>query len=290
MKIAFLVLLLFFFVQSDDILYKHTNSDSNLYFVFTTFRHGARFPFDKQDYFGNNINSPGALTEYGALQHLEIGQKYRERYSNFLDMNFDENQFYIRTTDVERTIISGEKQLEGLFNKPIGRKYFDIQSGGYNFWNLYCINKEERQELDRYRTYCKYKRTLGVDYNEIFKNEIYPILQNYFGMKTPNLHGFCESVFTAYFEYTFGNKTDNKIGKCGSENATKMHDFCYEWYNSLRGWDEYAAYMFYMLFQHMFDYMNKAINGDSPIKIIMFGGHDITVVHFMNFLDGLKIQ
>ena len=38
-----------------------------------------------------SISFPGDLTKYGALQHLEIGQKYRERYSNFLDMNFDEN-------------------------------------------------------------------------------------------------------------------------------------------------------------------------------------------------------
>ena len=102
--------LLFFFVQSDDILYKHTNSDNNLYFVFTTFRHGARFPFGKQDIFGNNINSPGALTEYGALQHLEIGQKYRERYSNFLDMNFDESPF------AKNRKISGEEELYKHFS------------------------------------------------------------------------------------------------------------------------------------------------------------------------------
>ena len=290
MKNCFFIFILFLFVQSDDILYKHTNSDNNLYFVFTTFRHGARFPFVRADHFGNPIYSPGALTKYGALQHLEIGQKYRERYSNFLDMNFDKNQFYIRTTDVERTIISGEKQLEGLFNKTIGRKYFDIQGGGANFWNLYCINKEERQELDKYRNYCKYKRSLGVDYNQIFKNEIYPILQGCFGMRSPpNLHGFCDSVYTAYFEYAFGNKTDNKIGKCGYEKATKMNDFCYEWFNTFRGWDEYAAYMFYMLYHHMFDYMYKAINGEGPVKMVMLGGHDITVDQFMNFLSGMKI-
>ena len=221
MKNFFYYLLLFLFVDSDDIKYKHTNLDNNLYFVFTTFRHGARFPFISQDYFGNPISSPGALTKYGALQHLEIGKKYRERYSNFLDMNFDKNQFYIRTTDVERTIISGEKQLEGLFNRPIGRRYFDIQKGGPNFWNLYCINKEDRQELDKYSNYCKNKRSL-VDYNQIFKKEIYPILQDCYGIiSIQNLHEFCDSVFTAYSEYNFGNKTDNKIGKCGCEMQQK---------------------------------------------------------------------
>ena len=47
--------------------------------------------------------------------------------------------------------------------------------------------------------------------------------------------------------------------------------------------------MFYMLYQHIFDYMNSAINNSSQIKMVMIGGHDTTVDRFMNFLDGLNI-
>ena len=68
-----------------------------------------------------------------------------------------------------------------------------------------------------------------------------------------------------------------------------MYDFCYNWYNTFRGWDEYGAYMFYMFYQNIFEYMNMSINGEKSIKMIMIGGHDITVDKFMNFLDGLKI-
>ena len=39
----------------------------------------------------------------------------------------------------------------------------------------------------------------------------------------------------------------------------------------------------------MFDYMYKAINGEGPVKMVMLGGHDITVDQFMNFLSGMKI-
>ena len=35
--------------------------------------------------------------------------------------------------------------------------------------------------------------------------------------------------------------------------------------------------------------MSDAIEGKSEIKMVMIGGHDITVDKFMNFLDGLKI-
>jgi hypothetical protein len=76
-------------------MYNHTNQENNLYFVFTTFRHGARKPLAGKDYFGNRNYSAGALTRYGAIQHLEIGRNYRKRYSNFVNMSFDKNEFYI---------------------------------------------------------------------------------------------------------------------------------------------------------------------------------------------------
>ena len=213
-----LILFLFLFVHCQDIYYNHSNLDNNLYFVFTTFRHGARSVFHPIDYFGNPIKSQEALSKYGAIQHLEIGQKYRKRYSNFLNMSFDKNEFYIRSSNIERTIISTEKQLEGLFNKTIGRNNFQIVQNGINFWNLFHLNNTEHQETDKYFKFCKNKRKLGPNYGQIFNTDIFPILQNCYNMsKSPNLYDFCDSVYTAYFEYTYNNDTNNKIGKCGNE-------------------------------------------------------------------------
>ena len=81
-----------------DIMYNHTNKENNLFFVFTTFRHGARKPLSKLDYFGNSNYSAGALTKYGAIQHLEIGRNYRKRYSNFINISYDKNELYVRSS------------------------------------------------------------------------------------------------------------------------------------------------------------------------------------------------
>ena len=273
--------------QSEDIYYNHTSSDTNLYFVFTTYRHGARYPFVHTDYFGNPIPARGALTTYGGIQHLEIGKKYRERYSNFLDMDFNPKQMYIRSSDVERTVISTLKELEGLFNRSIERKNLHIIPNGLNFWELYQLNKTERQEREKYFNFCNNKNKKRFLPNI---NDIMPILKNCYGInKAPNVGGFCDSVYTAYFQYVYSNQTDNKIGKCGRENADKMHEFCVNTFNTYRGWDEAAAYMFYNLYQNIFRYMFDAIEGRSELKMVMIGGHDITVDKFMNFLDGLKI-
>ena len=92
-----------------DIMYNYTNEENNLYFVFTTFRHGARKPLFGVDFFGNRNFSAGALTKYGIIQHLEIGRKYRKRYSNFVNMSFDKNEFYIYSSNVRRTIVSTKR-------------------------------------------------------------------------------------------------------------------------------------------------------------------------------------
>ena len=270
---------------SSDIYYNHTSSEDNLYFVVTTYRHGARYPFVNVDFFGNGIRHKGALTNYGAYQHLEIGKKYRERYSNFLDMNFNPKEMYIRSSDVERTVISTMKELEGLFGKSIGKNFFKIVNNGLSYWNLYTLNNTARQELEKYFGFCDKKKRRLPDISEIF-----PILQQCYGtQKPPNTDSFCDSVFTAYFEYAYSNKTDNLIGKCGRENADKMYDFCVKSFDAKRGWNEKAAYMFYTMYQTIFNYMFEAIEGKSPLKMVMIGGHDCTVDQFMNFLNGMKI-
>jgi hypothetical protein len=103
------------------------------------------------------------------------------------------------------------------------------------------------------------------------------------------INRFCDSMISHYFEYIYDNETNNIISRCSSENIKKFYDFCIEYYDSFRGFNEYNAYILYKLFQHIFKNMYNAIKGISKLKMMMIGGHDTTVSQFMNFLDGLKI-
>ena len=291
------IIIIFLFLASIKCIespYNHSNSEKNLYFVFTTYRHGARTTFNVLDYFYNWI-TPAKITDYGINQSISIGKNYRERYSNFLNMNFDKNEFYIRVSDSERVKITTEKQLEGLFNKKIDSNNFDLVKGGKYFIDLFSFYNKDK--IDRYFQFCSYRKLDYDDENidqfhrKKFDEEIFPILKNCFGalFKPISLHYFCDSVFSAYYDYEFNNKKDNKIGKCGSETAKKMFDFCDNWFKTFKIWNEKGAYIFYLLYNHIFEYMHKSINGTSPIKMIMIGGHDITIIPFMDFLDKLKI-
>ena len=121
----------------------------------TTFRYGSTTNYLLLDSCGNLANPNGALTKYGEKQNLEQGKKYRNRYSNFLNMNFDNNEIFIQSSNVEKVIISTEKQLEGLFNKTINTTYIKKIEDGRDFYNLFNLNDEEADELEDYSEFCE---------------------------------------------------------------------------------------------------------------------------------------
>lgn len=96
------------------------NVSSKLLFVAEHFRHGSRTPtrfFDSldRDHFYNKWNIKGELTPIGMRMHYILGYKTKIKYKNFLPDYFDHRQFYLYTSDYNRTIESLLCQLNGLY-------------------------------------------------------------------------------------------------------------------------------------------------------------------------------
>ncbi|KAI4494313.1 hypothetical protein M0802_008996 [Mischocyttarus mexicanus] len=84
------------------------------------FRHGDRTPieFYPNDPFQNESLWPvpcGQLTNLGKNQHLHLGQWLKNRYSHLLTNKYVPCDIYIRSTDVDRTLMSAEANLAGLY-------------------------------------------------------------------------------------------------------------------------------------------------------------------------------
>ena len=298
--ILFLFLITIIFTNCKEKKYNHSNSENNLYFVFSSFRHGARKAFVKYDVFKNRINNPGTLTKFGAKQHLNIGKKNRQRYYNFLDLGnktFDTEQIYVRSSSINRTLLSTKKQLQGLLDSSKYNNIIHVIKLVKNIFILYNINITNNTDIFTYYENCGNLRQLSndkhineFDYNSTFTKTILPLFQNCYGKtRIKSIFSFCDQVFCSYYEYIYESKKSNKISKCKLESIKTINNFCIKYYDSLRGWVEKYAYYFYSFFRKLFNYMKDAIDGISKLKMIMIGGHDSSVDILMNYLNGLNI-
>lgn len=87
--------------------------------VIETCRHGARAPIDfyqwDQGYWNEGM---GELTQEGMRQQFLNGAEFRSRYVNStsnIPGTYNASELYVRSTDVNRTIMSAESQMMGLF-------------------------------------------------------------------------------------------------------------------------------------------------------------------------------
>jgi hypothetical protein len=67
-----------------------------------------------------NIDSSsfGQLTIAGIEQQHRLGGYLRTRYGSLLSPNYTRDEFVVRSTDVDRTLMSAESNLVGLFPLP----------------------------------------------------------------------------------------------------------------------------------------------------------------------------
>ncbi|XP_057669399.1 prostatic acid phosphatase-like [Diorhabda carinulata] len=89
--------------------------------VVQIFRHGHRTPvtFYPTDPYKNsdvwNGKSLGELTNVGKIQHYELGNFTKNRYSLFMPNKYHSSHFRIETTDVDRTDMSAQVNVYSMF-------------------------------------------------------------------------------------------------------------------------------------------------------------------------------
>uniref|UniRef100_A0A8C6Y2T1 acid phosphatase n=1 Tax=Naja naja TaxID=35670 RepID=A0A8C6Y2T1_NAJNA len=83
------------------------------------YRHGDRSPLSsfpknsvKEDAWPRGY---GQLTKTGIQQAYNLGQWLKDRYKNFLSPSYKPKEIYVQSTDYDRTIMSAEVVLAGLF-------------------------------------------------------------------------------------------------------------------------------------------------------------------------------
>lgn len=120
MRQYFVLLFLLVLLNNNSVL-----AQKKLVFVQELFRHGSRYPiyprsFDGSDYAAKE-HSIGELSTQGKAMHYLLGKKVYAAYWRDLfggtqfEAQYNNSKFYIKSTDVNRTVESCQSHLMGIF-------------------------------------------------------------------------------------------------------------------------------------------------------------------------------
>lgn len=106
-----------------------TDDFGTVVFANILYRHGDRTPVQPYptDPYRDESCWPvpfGQLTNLGKEEHLNLGRWFRNRYRHLLPDHYDPKDIYVTSTDVDRTLMSAEANLAGLY-PPKGDQVWD---------------------------------------------------------------------------------------------------------------------------------------------------------------------
>lgn len=241
--------------------YNHKSEENNLFFIFLSFRHGARASLylidDYNDMLGGNWPVKGELTKLGKRQLYEIGLRNRKRYSNFICKEYDPKEVLIYSTNYDRSIMSAQQQLLGLFNNITypNINFTDFPNNDFENINqiippinLFTVNENNNIKENKFENLfkgifdCRYSRELyeknwdkpnSIMINMLndFLKEYYKILKKEFKdinrKKIKTIRGFdkfCDCFISIYNEESHKYILD-KFTRNG-KNITRIKEIC----------------------------------------------------------------
>ncbi|XP_031767348.1 prostatic acid phosphatase-like isoform X2 [Galleria mellonella] len=288
---TFLLLVFFFHTFS------YSYGNDKVRYAAVIYRHGDRTPVEcyPTDPWRNESLWPvkfGQLTNIGKRQHFALGQWLRQRYSHLLSTEFEPTELHVRSTDVDRTLMSAQANLAGMY-PPSGNSIWDNQlmwqpipvhtkpvfednllamekpcTTYTQVFNEYVNSEKYLTRLSKYKSlmeYLSYHTGENVtDYNDI--NNIYNTLyiEELYNFTLPN---WTQSVYPDKLLepacYSFTLKTVLPILARLKVGPLLKH-----------------------IIEEMINIMKFEFLGIDEVgpRVSIFSGHDVTVANFLNAL------
>ncbi|XP_044260895.1 prostatic acid phosphatase-like [Tribolium madens] len=263
--------------------------------VVVIYRHGDRTPIQPypRDPYRNASYWPvgfGQLTNLGKQHHFQLGQWLRQRYGGFLSPHYSERDFYIRSTDVDRTLMSAEANLAGLY-PPKADQVWDPTLP----WQPIPVHTtpELEDNLLAMKKYCpKYNSLLTQLFKtEFFLNisrenrDLYAYLSKNSGAQIASLESLEYLYNTLYIEslnkfvlpdWTSGVYPEKMAPWARFSFATQ----CYT--------EELARLKTGPLFNEIVEHFRNATKNDGFRKFLVFSGHDVTIANVLNTMGAFE--
>ncbi|KAJ8737588.1 hypothetical protein PYW08_000183 [Mythimna loreyi] len=276
-----------------------TCADESVKFAAIIFRHGDRTPVEPYptDPWRNESLWPvkfGELTNIGKNQHYGLGKWFRQRYSHILSDDFDPTEIYIRSTDVDRTLMSAQANLAGMY-PPTNKSTWNPQL----HWSpipIHTVPEIEDEVLAMKKPCPAYNKELErLTHSKPYKDRLskYQHLMDYLsaytGVKVKDYSDIVDIYSTLYIEtlynFTLPNWTQSVFPDKMREPA------CYSFVTQT-GSPLLARLKVGPLLKHIMGHVKDATSrkSKSKRKVVMYSGHDLTVGSVLNALglyDGI---
>uniref|UniRef100_A0ABM5GSM4 Testicular acid phosphatase homolog n=1 Tax=Pogona vitticeps TaxID=103695 RepID=A0ABM5GSM4_9SAUR len=259
--------------------------ERRLRFVILVYRHGDRSPLGtyptdphKSEAWPQGFHQ---LTEVGILQQKVLGRFLRKRYNGFLSPSYKPQEIYVRSTDYDRTIMSAQANLMGLYPNS------DPQTG----WNPIPVHtvpvKYDKLLKPPTRTCLRYQQLMEETVNlpsyqakmETWKDFITE-MANCTGLHTEQLtlralwkvqdSLFCQKMHNL----TLPSWATPQVLKTLSE----IEAFNVDAHVGMHSRQEKARLMGGLLLGAILSNFSKTVCRDLPLKMIMYSAHDSTLI------------
>lgn len=261
-----------------------------LRFVNLIFRHGDRSPsqtYPTDPYTEKDWPQGFAqLTQVGMRQQYALGQYLRHRYNDFLNSIYDRNEIYVQSTDIDRTLMSAEVNLAGLY-PPQGRQIFhsDLKWQPIPVHTMPVENEKflkfPRKNCPRYQQLQEETMKSRAVQEKIHENKDFlDMVSNKTKMKVT-----IENEWRVY-DTLFCEKTHNlTLPSWATQEVIarlgELNDFGMEILFRLHKTADKSRLQGGLLLKQILQNINQAINESAPAprrKLIMYSSHDVTLI------------
>ncbi|KAJ3652004.1 hypothetical protein Zmor_018005 [Zophobas morio] len=258
-------------------------------------RHGDRNPYTtfKTDLYSDESHWPegfGQLTKRGIQRQYELGLWLNNRYASFLPSHYSPRHIRAVSTDVDRTLMSAEVTLAGLY-PPLDNDKFNENIN----WQPIPIHTAPRTEdplLAMKKPCKKYKRIFSdllksphiTEINSINKN-LYEFLSNKTGNDINDVYDV-EDIYNALHSQFLANKTlpdwtaEVYPDKMKAAVLLKFKLPCYT--------AELARLKTGLLMGEIVRNFRGFVEGTNMRKLLTFSGHDSTLAEVLTTLGAFN--
>lgn len=229
--------------------------------------------------------------QIGKEQHLQLGTWLRDRYQNYLPVLYSEKDVRVQSTDVDRTLMSAEANLAGLY-PPHDQQVWDRN---FNWQPIPIHTMPESEDIIlAAKKYCpKYEKlTRDLFKTQYFRNishqlhDLYAYVSKYAGKTISDIEHLEYLYDILKIETRYNFSIPDWAQKIFPQ---KLQPWAFLSFATQTFTTDMARLKVGPLFAYIIEFLTNRTSSDSTSpKAIIFSAHDTTIANVLNAMGAFE--